>query len=308
MSKTYSNSELQSYKNCPLSWRFRHDLGLRSVDSDDNHHLVFGNAIHKGLEQFYRGSSWSVIRDAFEAGYPTQLDVNDHAKTRANGVVALAKYIKRYRVEDKRQWKILEIETRSDDPWSVKPDLVVENIEHGGIYLVDHKTTGSYLNYRYWERYQPNSQVTHYLDYAQSRYGPIEGFIINALMFRFRERAYKGEPAGFWTAFERQTFNRKPEQLEYERLSRADWVADLERSRENHFWRTNTDACWKCDYKPICAAGWTWEDDRELIELQCRSTCAIECEGGYCVMNRGHEGGHKSVLPQETAFEVTIEV
>jgi hypothetical protein len=222
--------------------------------------------------------------------------------------VALAEYIKRYRNEDKRQWRIIEIETRSDDPWSVKPDLVVENVEHGGLYLVDHKTTGSYLNYRYWERYQPNSQITHYLDYAQSRYGPIEGFIINAISFRFREKQYKGEPAGFWCAFERQTFNRKPEQLQYERDSRADWIRDIEHSRENHFWRTNTDSCWKCQFKPICAAGWTWEEDRELIQLQWKQVCAIECDGGFCVEARGHSGKHSSVEVAAEPFEIEVQV
>lgn len=306
--KIYSNSELQSYKNCPLSWRFYWNLGLRPIEGESDHHLRFGDAIHKGLEQLYRGATWTVIREAFESAYPVQLDVNDHAKTRANGVVALADYVKRYRGEDKRQWKVLAIETRSDDPWSVKPDLIVENIEHGGVYVVDHKTTGAYLNYRYWERYQPNSQIAHYLDYAQSKYGPIEGFIINAISFRFRERAYKGEPAGFWSAFERQTFNRRPEQLEYERLSRADWIADLERSRDNNFYRTNTDACWKCSYKAICAPGWTWESDRELIELSYRQACGIECDGGYCVLNRNHDEPHSPVMAAESEFVVQVEV
>lgn len=305
----YSNSQLQTYKNCPLQWRFYWDLGLRRVDDEvGDHHLRYGAAFDKGLQAYYRGQSWSEIKEAFLNAYPTQLDPSDAAKTRENGVIALASYVKRWHQEDKR-WQILEVNTRKDDELaSVQIDLVVRDKEQGGIWLVDHKTTGSYLNYRYWERFQPNTQITYYLDTARSVYGEIEGFIINAISFRYRERAYKGEPAGFWCNFERQVFNRNESQLAYERLSRADWIYDLERSRENGFFRTNTDACYRCQFKSICAPGWTWEDDAELINIQYRQACAVKFANGYCELDRGHEGDHAPSLPVAAPFEVEVEV
>lgn len=311
MTTAYSNSELQSYKNCPLQWRFQWDLALRPIDDESgDHHLRFGAAIHAGLEQLYRGVGLSAAREAFVAAYPVQLDVSDKAKTQANGIRALTEYAQRWREED-RKFRVIAIESRSDDPWSVKPDLVVENLEQGGVYLIDHKTTGQYLNYKYWEQFQPNSQVTHYLDYAQEKYGLIEGFIINAISFRFREKAYKGEPAGFWCHFERQTFNRRPAQLDYERASRTLWIEDIERSVAAGFYRTNTGSCWRCPYKPICAPGWTWEEDRELIELSYRQVCNRLIEGGgvsdYCALNRGH-GGECAVSQPTTDVEVFVEV
>ena len=309
MTTTYSNSQLQTYKNCPLQWRFYWDLQLRRVDDEaSDHHLRFGDAIHKGLEQLYRGATWSEIKEAFLSAYPRQLDVNDLAKTRENGVVALADYIKRWRQED-RKWRIIEIETRSDDPWSVKPDLIVENLESGGIYLVDHKTTGSYLNFRYWERYEPNSQITHYMDYAQSKYGWIEGFVINAIEFHYNKRASKDHGVGFWCNFERQTFNRKPEQLEDERVNRAAWIEDLERSCASGFFRTNTDQCWRCQYRPICQAGWSWERDAELIQIQYQQVCYVTLDNDlHCVLQLGHEGECAAVLPESLPFEVEVEV
>lgn len=311
VTRSYSNSELQSYKNCPLQWRFQWDLALRQIDLESSeHHLRFGAAFHAGLEQLYRGNGLTAARDAFLAAYPKQLDVNDKAKTQANGIATLVDYANRWRDEDRR-YRVIAIESRSDDPWSVKPDLVVENIEQGGLYLIDHKTTGQYLNYQYWEQFQPNSQITHYLDYAQSKYGPIEGFIINAIGFRYRERAYKGEPAGFWNHFERQTFNRRPAQLDYERVSRQLWIEDLERSVELGFYRTNTGSCRFCSFKPICAPGWTWEEDRELIELSYRQVCNRLIEGGgvsdYCVLDRGHEG-ECSIQQPSSDVEVFVEV
>lgn len=310
--RIYSNSELQSYKNCPLQWHFEYDLGLRQIDDESGeHHLRFGAAFHAGLEQLYRGNGLLAARDAFVTGYPTQLDVNDKAKTQANGILTLRDYATRWKEDDGR-WRVLAIESRSEaeSGYSVKPDMVVENVEHGGVWLVDHKTTGRYLNYDYWNQFQPNSQITHYLDYAQSKYGEIEGFIINAIGFRYRERAYKGEPAGFWNAFERQAFNRNASQLEFERLSRADWVADLDRSRENHFWRSNTGACRFCAYKSLCAAGWTWDADAELIGLTFRQVCDAVMEGdAHCVLDRYHEGEeHSATLPTVDAVEFEVEV
>lgn len=311
MTKSYSNSELQSYKNCPLQWFFQWHLGLRQIDAESGeHHLRFGAAFHAGLEQLYRGRGLTAARDAFVAAYPKQLDPNDKAKTQANGVATLVDYANRWRDEDRR-FRVIAIESRSDDPWSVKPDLVVENIEQGGVYLIDHKTTGQYLNYQYWEQFQPNSQITHYLDYAQEKYGPIEGFIINAIGFRYRERAYKGEPAGFWNHFERQTFNRRPAQIDYERASRQLWIEDLEHSQALGFYRTNTGSCRFCSFKPICAPGWTWEEDRELIELSYRQVCSRLIEGGgvadYCVLDLGHEGECSIVVPTRDV-EVFVEV
>lgn len=311
MTRSYSNSELQSYKNCPLQWRFQWNLALRSIDGESSeHHLRFGAAFHAGLEQLYRGNGLTAARDAFVAGYPTQLDPNDRAKTQANGVRTLVDYANRWREEDRR-YRVIAIETRSDDPWSVKPDLIVENIEQGGVYLMDHKTTGSYLDYKYWGRFEPNSQVTHYLDYAQEKYGPIEGFIINAISFRFLLKASKNGPAGFWNNFERQTFNRRPAQLDYERVSRQLWIEDLERSVELGFYRTNTSSCYNCSFRSICAPGWTWEEDRELILLNYRQVCNRLIEGGganeWCVLDRGHRGDCAVTRPSEDV-EVFVEI
>ena len=104
-------------------------------------------------------------------------------------------------------------------------------------------------------------------------------------------------------------FNRNPSQLEYERLSRADWIADLERSRAQGFWRTNTDACFRCQFKGICAPGWTWEEDRELIEIQYRQVCdALLERDNHCILDLGHEDDCTAVLPEESPLQIEIEV
>lgn len=308
MPDAYSNSQLQSFKNCPLQYRYQWLLKLRSRDDEtSDHHLRFGSAIHAGLERLYLGRPLVEVKEAFLDTYPRQLDLNDKAKTRETGLIALRDYIQRWREED-RKWKVIAIENRSDDPWSVKPDLVVEHVEHGGTWLVDHKTTGQYLNYRYWERFEPNSQITHYLDYARERYGPIEGFIINAISFRYRERAYKGEPAGFWCNFERQVFNRNESQLEHERQSRAHWIQQIRTCEVVNFWPTNTNSCYQCAYRPLCAAGWDWERDRELVEIGYYQSCGeLFGKGEYCTLEVGHAGGCTE-SQVDAPLEIEVEV
>src|SRR5688500_7901628 len=109
----YSNSQLQTYKNCPLQYRFYWDLKLRQIDDESgDHRLRYGAAVHEGLEVIYRGGGLREAQDAFLSAYAKQLDVGDLAKTRQNGISMLAAYVKRWSMED-RVWRVVAIEERS---------------------------------------------------------------------------------------------------------------------------------------------------------------------------------------------------
>lgn len=346
--RAYSNSEIQKWKNCPLSWRFAYDLGLVSREGDDSqHHQKFGAAYHDGLAELYRGHGLRAAQAEFIRGYPTQLDPDDRAKTQANGVSALAQYVRQWKDEDKK-WRVVEIETQSDDEeaWSVKPDLVMENMDWGGIYLWDHKTTGSIINAKYWEQFNPNSQITHYMSYGREKFGEIAGFIINAISFQYRApkksngdsnvllceendpkkpwlafsdyetRFVKGRyhrdmvaAWGFSVQFERQMFNRRDEQLEYEQLSREAWIRDLEAARSTGFYRSNTDSCRRCDFKSICSAGWEWELDEELILTQFRRACRQRFGSSqHCILDLNHDGEHSDIDLSSAELNVEVDI
>jgi hypothetical protein len=308
---TYSHSQLDSYKQCPLRYFYEYEVGLRKRgDESSDHHLRFGEAIHEGLRHLYLGDTLKAAQEAFLSTYPVQLDPTDLAKTRENGVVALASYARRWRDED-RKWKVVSCEKADarEDGYIVHLDLVMENLEQGGIYGFDHKTTGKYLNSDYWLQFNPNSQITQYVKFIKERYGECDGFYINALSFRFRQHAYKGEPAGFWNAFERQMFNRNEEQLTIEQRSESDWIADIERSREVGVWRINTNSCRFCSYRAICAAGWSYPQDQELIEVQYRQVCNRTTEElRRCVLDRDHDGKCSPVTLFDAPMEVVVEV
>lgn len=310
MTDTYSHSQLDSYKKCPLWYYHEHEVGLRKrTDESSEHHLRFGEAIHAALRHLYLGDSLESAKRVFLETYPVQLDAGDLAKTRENGIVALAAYALHWREEDAK-WKVLSCEQADsrEDGHVVHLDLVMESLEHGGVYGYDHKTTGKYLNSDYWLQFNPNSQITQYAKFIKERYGECDGFYINALSFRFRQHAYKNEPAGFWYAFERQMFNRNEDQLAIEQASESDWIADIERSRQTGIWRLNTNSCRFCSYRPICAAGWSWPTDQELIEVQYRQVCnQLTNTLRRCVLDRLHDGACSEYTLSEAPMEVTVD-
>lgn len=265
---SYDNSQLQQYKNCPESYRLRNILGLEKIESGrDEHDKEFGKAIHSGLEAYYKGASQEDVKRAFSEAYPLQLNGEDLAKTQENGLVLLDGYAAHYKEEDKR-WTVKAVEVADEFElgdgirFTVKIDLVVE--QQGCIYFVDHKTTGKSFNWAYWGRFEPNAQITAYTAYCQAKYGECSGGIINAIKFGYRQRAYKGEPAGFHYDFQRQLFNRNRMQIEAWREDSLKWIKKLEEAKvkESGIWPKNEGQCGYCSYKEVCIAC----GDEQIIE------------------------------------------
>lgn len=323
----FSHSRLADLKACGLRYYFKHVVGLRKhEDSADQHHLRYGGAMHEALAVLYsanyasnhdydRARLMDLVKQTFLDAYPVQLDPADQAKTRDNGVRVLDWYAAHWHDEDAK-WRVVSVEKAEDtDAWSLRLDLVMENIEYGGIYSWDHKITKKYLNYDFWNTFDPNSQITQYVDHVRERYGECSGFFINAISMGHRQRAYKGEPAGFWAKFERQMFNRNAEQLQQERQSteRAIEIASQAQAMIEagtdavRAYGFNTDSCRFCEFRPVCAAGWTWERDSELIEIQFRRACLEIIPGGRCQLDRGHEDDHALDVPLEELGEVVVE-
>lgn len=251
------NSSLQAYKDCPERYRLRNVLGLKKIEEGrDEHDKNFGKAIHSGLEALYKGKTLIDAKEAFKADYPDQQNSEDFAKTQENGLILLEAYQKHYVNEDK-QIEILSVEVHDtfkigEIDFSVKIDLVVR--KQGCVYFVDHKTTGKAFNWTYWSRFEPNPQITAYTAYCKAKYGECSGGIINAIRFGHRQRAYKGEPAGFYYEFQRQLFNRNQDQIKAWESDTTQWVTSLNESKKdsNVVWRKNEGQCGYCSFKEVC--------------------------------------------------------
>lgn len=276
MKRIYSHSHLQQYKKCPLSFKLKYiDSLVKLEDDESEHNLKYGQAIHEALKLIYLGDSLESAKKAFISTYPVQLDPEDTAKTIPNGLTILDEYVKRWAEEDKK-WKVIACEEKDefeygDESIKCTLDLVMENKEYGGIYGFDHKTAGgsnALLPYHFWNQFNPNSQITKYCSYINSKYGDCSGFYINAIGIRYLKNKYKDSPAGLNLRFERQMFNRTPEQLVLEEKDTQHWINMIEKDRETGYFGMNTDSCRFCGYRSICSSGWTMETDEDLILCQ----------------------------------------
>lgn len=275
-----SNSRLNSFRACPRRFFYEYVCEIEPItEGEVEHDRSFGAAIHVGLEKLYKGSSMEEALRTFSEAYPKQLTEDDLAKTQENGRVLIQAYWNRYSPMLKKI-KILAVEVLEEyEPveglvFRVKVDMIAENIEQGGIYGYDFKTTGKPLNYRYWAQFNPNSQISTYFDFISKKYGSCSGFYIDAMSFGYRKNKYKGEPAGFHYQLDRQLYSQTRDQLDDWRESEKRWSFLLQDSILTNKYPMNTHSCQFCSYRPICAAGWSWELDKELImsSYQKRST------------------------------------
>lgn len=306
----YRNSAVGDYIRCPLAFHFSHNLHLKKIDDDGGeHHRKFGQAVHAALAVIYTERDLKKAQLTMQESYPVQLDKEDLAKTVDNAHYVLEKYVDHYQWD--QDWKVLSIEETDWDGGyvAVTPDMVVQD-RNENILIVDHKTTGKYLNFDYFSDFDPNSQITHYIKRTRERYGHCDGFIVNAIRFAFLKKKSKDRAAGFNVEFERQVFQRTINQIERTERSTEEWIEEIERSRKRTYWRAaeTPSACRFCSYKSICAAGWSWEDDSELITNVFRQVCEEPLGSNErCALDLGHSGNHSPLFEHPTT-EFVVEV
>lgn len=326
--RRYSHSMLALYRLCPLRFRLAYEERLTPLQPESRHDMDFGNAWDAGLTAWYRDGNASKALDAFaaeypESRYPSVLPVNSQGKTFSNGLAGLAAYIKRWQEED-AHWTVLQVQEKDTNDANdriLKQDIVVRDDRDGQVYGIDNKTTGSYLDNKYWSRYEPNSQVRMYTDRLNERYeGNCGGFIINAASFKHRSRAYtprtgpdKGvqQPAGDWHSFARMTFNPTANAIGLERDSAAYWVSRIEADRESGQWGYNDQSCHaygrECEFYSICSVGYSWPQDAELIANYYRQQCPRILTEGRCQLDLDHDGDCNPTPPVIEDYTVETE-
>lgn len=266
MSTVYDNSQLQAYKDCPERYRLKYVEQIQKRQTgEEDHDRNFGKAIHAALEVLYKARQAgrpllkADYHAAFEKEYPVSLKEEDLAKTPESGILLLDAYLNRYNQED-NQFEVLAVEVADEFELApgirfiVKIDMVIR--QQGCIYFMDHKTTGKSFGYSYWNQFSPNSQITGYTAYCIAKYGECSGGIINALRFGHRQRAYKGEPAGFYQDFQRQIINRNRQQVEAWKLDQIEWInrvdADKNLILPGLSWNKNEAQCGYCQFREVC--------------------------------------------------------
>lgn len=253
------NSQLVQFINCPRAYRNRYILKLRkAVDDDREMYLNWGKALHSALEAYYKGNAKEESLKIFSDTY-TPIDT-DKIRTPANGITLLTNYFNYYEgntneLGDKNMTTLgVEIKDTfmiGDVEWLVKIDRVVKN--NAGVWCLDHKSTTKSL-YTFFNNFNPNSQVSGYVDYCIRKYGQCSGFIPNVLYYGQRERAYKGEPAGFYCQFQRDIVNRTKEQIDDFEKNVLYWTKKLQVAIDSNEFGKNESNCSRCGFRELCVS------------------------------------------------------
>lgn len=256
-------SQLQCFINCPRKYYYKYVEKLKKVSYDERElDKDFGKCIHKALEILYKTGSLIQAKEVFRGEY-IGLE-SEKAKTPANGERLIEAYWKYWQtptsalsdknletvgVELTDSFKLTE-----DIEYIVKIDLIVKN--NAGYWCVDHKTSRS-IAYNYFWQFDPNMQMSGYCKYVLEKYGQCSGAIINVMCVGFRQRAYKGQPAGFHCEFARDIINRNSAQLSDFTTNAERWATTLRFALDTGFsaFRRNEGACHQfkgCSYRELC--------------------------------------------------------
>lgn len=267
-------SRISTYQHCPKKYYNRYVREIEKQEKGaESAPMMWGRAFHKGLETHYRHHDWEQTQKAFLDIYPKTLDPSKPEKSTEAGVEALKRYINFYKDQDK-QWKIMEIETKDSINvqgvnFTVVIDLVAENLQGGGIYFWDHKTTGRGFTTAYWMAYDLSLQIDAYTYYLIRKYGSCAGAYMNGISVGHRKRAWKGEPAGLWTKFERHIFNRTRAQMVQFENNVKGWTGKITDSIETgSFPMHQGKLCNYCEFRELCITC----DDESIFDTLYKKT------------------------------------
>jgi hypothetical protein len=262
-------SEKEAFNSCPQKFKYVLDGLKKSKDDRSVHHLTWGQAIHAGLEAHYKGADWATIQKAFLDIYPVDLDDADLAKTSKNGLEVLRRYIAFYKGQDD-VWEVMDTEHAGlieigDEDHGLHIDLIARHRQTGEVYFWDHKTSQKEASVTYWKTYELSGQVSRYTDYVMQKFGSCAGCYINNMSVKFLKIKNKyGEGPGLVVKFERQLFNRTPEQLKFWRDSDEGWMKLMEFAKQTGVYpKALNTLCGWCEYYELCLSS----GDSQIKEL-----------------------------------------
>lgn len=262
-------SEKEAFNSCPYKYKLHQEGLSKQVEGSDAHDKNWGQGIHAGLKAHYDGKEWGEIKSEFLREYPQGLNEDDQAKTPESGVECLNRYRGHYGSQDS-MWEVLGTEEEGSvsiggEDHDLHIDLVARNKQSGDIYLWDHKTTSKSASPTYWRGFELSGQLTRYCVYVKEKYGNCAGAIINNISVKHLKIKNKyGEGPGLVVNFERQLFNRTPQQIQFWRESDEAWMRMIEFCKKDNVWpKALNKLCAWCEYYELCLAS----GDEQIKEL-----------------------------------------
>ena len=266
----YDHSQLHTFQTCPEKYRLTFLERLERVtDTPENQPLRFGQALHAGLASWYRPPSppsptpsltlptpperLGAVEEAFLTVFPKALGEGEKLYTPQHGLQVLQHYLQQYGEADK-SYKVLAVESpitlllSNSLEYLVKLDTVVEDAN--GVWVLEHKSTASNRAFtdKWWEQFEPNSQLSGQVAACQQQYGRCDGIILNGIAFSY------GVRKGFTVECQRQVFQRTAEQVEDWKQNVVKVIGRVQQhlSLNGTPWEKHEAMCAWCSYRPLC--------------------------------------------------------
>lgn len=270
----WNSSALGALKTCARYYQYRYIIGWQPRGS--GLHIRFGSLYHAALEQYDRlclsgansdDALATVVHDLLHATWDNRLDdgtggapwdTGDTKKNRETLVRSVIWYVEHYNPDPAKTLVLtdgtpaLELEFKVELPFDTitgEPYLYTGHIdrmvEYGeDKFVTDRKTTGSTISSYYFDKFNPDNQMSGYIFAARIMFDvPVAGVIIDAAQIA----------VGF-TTFQRGITARSEGQLQ-------EWLVDCQtyfeaanRYADAEYYPMNDKACHMCEFRRVCQA------------------------------------------------------
>lgn len=258
----WNSTSLEPAKSCARKYYYQVVLGLRSKARSVD--LEFGKHYATALERYHKYRAQDIdhenalyevialtLTETWEGDRPRE--PNHPTKNRFTLIRSIIWYLEEYR-EDPCKTIILAdgkpaVELRfsfklTDEIWLAGHlDRIVEYA--GEYYVQDQKTTGSSLGSYYFNRYNPNNQMSLYSIASEVMWAtPVKGVMIDAAQIA----------VGFTRFMRGFTFRTKGQSEEW--LRDTQYAIEKIWDAERHGWPMNDSACMMyggCEFRDVCS-------------------------------------------------------
>lgn len=291
-----SNSKANTFQRCQKQFYYKYELGLRTKEKAVQ--LERGSWLHAMLEAYYITGEWKPTWRQLKKEFYTLFEEEREELGDLPGECAriMRAYIKKWKKEDRR-YRVVDseldeiVKLPNGIEFNFIIDLVVEDLELGGLWLWDHKSLSKFMEEDYMLL---DVQLARYFWSAEKMgYKPLRGVLFNELRTkapaipklveggnRLERRkdidttyeTFLGEiekhdfdPADYDEILQRLRLNtgkffRRTPMPKDKKLTIStmqdlvDTVQDIEVAQERErFPRTIRKTCtWDCDYKDVC--------------------------------------------------------
>lgn len=255
-------SRMLAFQRCPQYFAYRYEQGLVPL-AERRAALDIGSAVHEGLRALYVERVGA--EEAIERALAT---LEQESEERAYVKDLLGAYC-RYWLDDLDRWVVLMAETEMskvierDGQKAVlhgRPDLVVQDLQLGGVWHVQHKTVGGTVGLEnYVQKYDLAWHERAYALMLRERYPAYKGTVLNVL----RKLKRPAASAEHFKRFYVPVGEEQVERFERDALKTCEWIATGERPQF-------TESCFLynqlCAYHPLCMGQEVWEDQWKARE------------------------------------------